>query len=86
MPVDPSYKYVDKVHDKTVAKASEDWRYGCHNGQKRMIWNAVQDGWTIDGRRVMVAVEAKWKNDPAGKLCGHLSSATDRCCEGCVRR
>lgn len=88
MPVDPSYKYVDQVHDKTVAKASEGWRYGCWQSQpsNRVGYQLVQDGWHSDGRRRMIGCASTWKNDPAGKLCGHLASATDPCCEGCSRR
>lgn len=88
MPVDPNYKYVEAVHDKTIAKASEGWRYGCHskNEHPQVEHTLVQDGWHLDGRRRMVAHTPKWKSDPANKACGHLASATDPCCKDCLRR
>lgn len=43
----------------------------------------VQDGWTDDGRRVMVPIRSEWKKL---ERCGHMTPETDPECTGCARR
>jgi len=82
MPVDPENPYVDQPHPATIGRASEGWRYGCHNREYPpgdMSVEIVQTGWTPDGRRTVRGVVSKWL--PGG--CRYGEKTTDPACAGC---
>ena len=84
MPVDPTYKYVEQVHPKTIHIPSEGWRYGCHSSKagdgprggqtayKAHPWNANGPEWVI----------TDWKEIN----CGHNERHKDAACDGCYNR
>lgn len=85
MPVDPDYVYADTPHPST--RVGPEWRYGCWTSNPAEPRGAAgttyaQDGWTRDGRRVVVEIP----RTPNPIPCGHLESASDRGCDGCVLR
>lgn len=58
------------------------YRYGCHGRAPRDTPStlSVQDGWTPDGRRIMVEIPV---TPIAGVTCGHLARESDPACDGC---
>lgn len=89
MPTDPNNPYVDVPHEKTVI--GPDYRYGCHSDKVgseprgRTIRWVLQDGWTYDNRRSMIAGKTEW----IPRKCGHEQQAgqgSDPHCRGCVNR
>ena len=86
MPTLEGYEHADTPHEKTVAASG--WRYGCHRSSAiaapRGVGTSmlVQDGWTEDGRRLMV-----WHyHDPIPMSCGHSDRGEDAACVGCANR
>ena len=85
MPVQEGYVYADTPHEKTVAVTGRT--YSCHsdvNGDHprgRTTTRLVQDGWTDDGRRIMVECTTV-RN---GQACCHDLRQSDVNCAGCTR-
>lgn len=80
MPVMEGYRYADEVHERMRDSPT----YGCHNHPRREARpQLVQDGWTEDGRRVMVEIVSRWIPE---RQCGHDESNLDTKCVGCVWR
>lgn len=84
MPVDPNHRYADEAHPSTMTGAG--WRYACWTlsdeyRRDRPGVTLVQDGWTEDGRRIMVEIQRTPKH---GVACGHIPPNPDPACDGCV--
>lgn len=85
MPVDPNHIYADTPHEKTVQRA--DFLYSCNSivsgdtrprGRSSTQW--FQDGWTEDGRRIMVQHTTHW----SPIQCGTTYEPVMGPCEGCA--
>ena len=84
MPLDPNNPNADTPHARTVHRASQGWRYGCHSartgtmprgGQTRYIAHP----WNANAGRLIVT---EW----LPRSCCHSERATDAACEGCANR
>lgn len=79
MPVMEGYVHADKPHEKTII--NDAYRYGCFNTNRSGVTMCrFQNGWTDDGRRLMIPYQTKWIKTVR---CGHITRSSDPHCIGC---